>query len=242
MSDHHTTGSALPSTPSHHHNRPGGVLDSPEVFPGDSASAYNDDGASELAMRGQQGNISSLGQQPIVDDGTYLFKFLAPGGTTHRFQARYDNFDNIKDIIAGKLGADSFFREERDGEYADPKDFQLRYKDDDGDMVMMTGDRDVTDAVTVAKKQGVDRVVLHLTGGKGWENEMTKVEPKPAPAPPVAVVSESEDDEKPKKKGKEVPEDDLVFGILPKEMVLPASIAFLGVAIIGVFAASRMAK
>lgn len=209
-----------------------------ELFPGDSASLVGDSSVGPLGG-GYKG-----AKEEVVDDGTYLFKFVAPGGTTHRFQARYDEYQFIIDIVAGKLSSDPFFNakvEEEGEEKPDPKDFGLCYYDDDGDLVMMTADRDIVDAVTVAKKQGKDRVVLHLRGGKGWEVKKPQVEPVPVvvtPPPAPSPVVKEEVVEK-RSKRKEVEKEELVFGFLTKDQLLPASVAFLAVAIVGVFAVSK---
>lgn len=268
------------TTPSRPGHRTMSSMDTPtsEVFPNDSASAI-DDGLSDIggARRGP-GHASSVGASappPPVDDGTYLFKFVAPGGTTHRFQARYDSHEFIVDIVAGKLSSDPFFTtpipvvpatplaETEEGATPppppvattpsgpDPKDFKMSYLDDDGDMVLMTADRDVQDAVSTARKQGKDRVVIQLTGGAGWDEEISRrgLAAKAKKAPLVAVDEETEevdDDEqevKPKKTKKaratSSADDELVFGVVPKEFLLPISIGFLGVVIVAVFAASK---
>ncbi|GAA5831171.1 hypothetical protein JCM11251_007782 [Rhodosporidiobolus azoricus] len=274
-----------PTRPSH---RSKDSMDTPgsELFPGDSASVINDENQSDLGRGARHVGASSVGglsgaQLPIVDDGTYLFKFVAPGGTNHRFQARYDSHEFIVDIVSGKLASDPFFTSASsapspapvEGEepvaapvVPDSHDFQLSYRDDDGDLVLMTADRDVTDAVETAKKQGKDRVVLHVTGGATWKAALTaqqaKAEEKPV-APAVSTTKklvvveegdeaeEEKDEEKeeeeqptPRKKkatraAKAAADEDLVAGILPKEYLLPASIGFLGVVIATVFIASR---
>lgn len=257
--------SSMPfSTPSRNHRAPPDTPGS-EVFPNDSASAV-DDGLSEVGgSRRGPGQASSVGAAPVVvDDGTYLFKFVAPGGTTHRFQARYDSHDFITDIIAGKLASDPFFVQSAASAAEDvsatttapdPKDFKLSYLDDDGDLVIMTADRDVQDAVSVARKQGKDRVVIQLSGGKGWDDEITRrglaAANKAAKQKLVAVHEEGEEEEngekaedeeeKPRKKRSTnaAVDEELVFGFLPKEHLLPASIGFLGVVIVAVFAASK---
>ncbi|GAA5988279.1 hypothetical protein JCM11641_006648 [Rhodosporidiobolus odoratus] len=267
-------------TPTRPQHRSKDSMDTPgsELFPGDSASVINEDNASDLGggARRAAGQPSSLGgaQLPIVDDGTYLFKFVAPGGTNHRFQARYDSHEFLTEIVSGKLSSDPFFTaaastaaptpaEGKEPAAAvvipDPSDFQLSYRDDDGDLVLMTADRDVTDAVETAKKQGKDRVVLHVTGGSTWKAALAANEPKGEEKPPAVVTTKKlvvveegdeaeqeeaeEEEEKPaprKRKAKAAKEeDDLVGGVLPKEYLLPASIGFLGVVIAGVFIASR---
>ncbi|GAA5903508.1 hypothetical protein JCM6882_006568 [Rhodosporidiobolus microsporus] len=274
--------SQLPfQTPTRPTHRSKDSMDTPgsELFPNDSASVIHDENQSDLGRGARQVGASSVGgtsaQLPIVDDGTYLFKFVAPGGTNHRFQARYDSHEFIVDIISGKLSSDPFFTSASsvpapaaEGEEApaapvvpDAHDFQLSYRDDDGDLVLMTADRDVTDAVETAKKQGKDRVVLHVTGGATWKaalaaqapKEEEKVAPAVSTTKKLVVVeegdeAEEEEDDKEeeqptprKRKARSAAKDDedLVAGILPKEYLLPASIGFLGVVIATVFIASR---
>lgn len=131
----------------------------------------------------------------------------------------------------------------------------------------MTADRDVMDAVSSARKQGKDRVVVQLTGGASWEIELerrrvaklktTVVVEEVVPAAQgqkkgLKRVEESEEEEEEeeeavtikKKKSTKVPatapmEGELVFGFLKKEQLLPASVAFLAVTIVGVFAIGR---
>lgn len=206
-----------PTRPGYHRGLDSGALDTPgsELFPGDSASVVNDD-SSEVGGLNHNGRragppaASSVGAsqaastapQPIVDDGTYLFKFVAPGGTTHRFQARYESFEFLTDIVGGKLGSDPFFSsaasaplDEGDADKVkaaapqpDPSDFQLSYRDDDGDLVLITADGDVVDAVATAKKQGKDRVVLHVSGGATWKAALAAAAAQEAAAPPAAVA------------------------------------------------------
>jgi hypothetical protein len=272
-------------TPTRPFHRSKDSIDTPgsELFPGDSASVINDDNLSDIGgrRRGPGTQASSIGaaQLPIVDDGTYLFKFVAPGGTNHRFQARYDSHEFLLDIISGKLASDPFFTSASsastpaaaEGEepvaavvVPEPRDFQLSYRDDDGDLVLMTADHDIQDAVETAKKQGKDRVVLHVTGGASWKAAIAAQEAKAEEKTPavsttkkLVVVEETEEVEKeegeeseeeevkpaPKKrKGKTVAakdEEELIGGVLPKDLLLPASIGFLGVVIAVVFIASR---
>jgi hypothetical protein len=224
----------------------------------------NDDGASEVGGSRRAPGASSIGgaaPSQIVDDGTYLFKFVAPGGSTHRFQARYDSHEFLIDIVSGKLSSDPFFAtsstpsEESSTPspaVADPRDFQLSYRDDDGDLVLMTHDGDVTDAVATAKAQGKDRVVLVVSGGQTWKAAQKEQDaPAVTTTKKLVIVEEGDEDkedeseepvEKPTKKrstAQSAGGDELVGGILPKEYLLPASIGFLGVVIATVFIASR---
>ncbi|GAA5846528.1 hypothetical protein JCM9279_006727 [Rhodotorula babjevae] len=281
-----------PTRPGYHRGLDSVDTPGSELFPGDSASVVNDDNSSEVGLGaparrgGAPPAASSVGasqapssmQQPIVDDGTYLFKFVAPGGTTHRFQARYDSFEFLTDIVSGKLSSDPFFAvdgavssegDEQQQSQPDPSDFQLSYRDDDGDLVLVTADGDVTDAVATAKQQGKDRVVLHVSGGSSWKAALARrdaaaapaaaAEPAPALVKKLVVVEEEgegaehdapatpaakDEGDAPRRAARKAAssssgDGDLVAGVLPKEYLLPASIGFLGVVIATVFIVSR---
>jgi len=229
------------------------LLQSPhsEVHPNDSASVVDDDPVSALEGYPRQKGIAvpSVAGPPPIDDGTYVFKFRTPSGRTHRFQARHDDVEHLREVVAGKLATDPFFADfkptEATDNHPDPADFHLSYTDTDGDSVLITSDGDVTDAVRIARLAHSDRVVLYVQGGKGWEapagydeatipvlhdaKEVEKTEavvsdtPVHTPLPPRPAV----------------PIPDEFFGI-PKDLLLPASIGALAVVIIGVFTISRL--
>ncbi|KDQ12806.1 hypothetical protein BOTBODRAFT_112521 [Botryobasidium botryosum FD-172 SS1] len=229
-----------------------------EVYPHDSASAV-DEGEPLPALNVGQ---SSVGHHrgaaaSVVDDGTYVFKFRTPSGRTHRFQARNDNFENLRDIVAGKLSTDPFFTAgtaSEGGVAPDPMDFALSYTDNDGDTVLITSDTDVADAVKLARKAKSDRVVLFIQGGNGWkeagagESEKKAQEVSEAAAREIKEVEKAESVVVPHIVVPDAPStphhhaaDDLVFGI-PRDLVLPASLGFLGVIIVSVFVVSRLSK
>ncbi|TFK41369.1 hypothetical protein BDQ12DRAFT_733660 [Crucibulum laeve] len=232
-----------------------------EVHPNDSASVIDDDPVSALEGYPRKKGVavpSSIAPLP-ADDGTYVFKFRTPSGRTHRFQARHDNVEHLREVVAGKLATDPFFTEfeaaDENSVHPDPIDFHLSYTDADGDSVLMTSDHDVTDAVKIARASGTDRVVLFVQGGKGWtEAGADKSEAKAAEVSAAAHKVEKEV-EKAESVIAELPaytapepsatpkyvhqgQDD-VFGI-PKDLLLPASIGALAVVIIGVFTISRL--
>ncbi|PWN51916.1 CBS-domain-containing protein [Violaceomyces palustris] len=258
---------------------------SSDLHPNDSASAVGqqmlgDDGASAVGLSASQAAAAE------ADDGTYLFKFVTPSGRTHRFQARYDSFETIREIVCIKLGGDPFFSPEgvtsvqvadESGENAtngsaaappDPNDFNLAYTDDEDDVVLITADGDVQDAVKVARKQGRDRVVLLLQGGRGWEEAASKAgasansgsaaanrrKQKEAADAQLQSVQEEEEREAEEVEEKEertapskskrsskakVNEEELLFGVLPKDLALPAAIGFLGVTVLAAVALTR---
>ena len=222
----------------------------PEVHPNDSASVVDDDHESALEgyPRKKTGrdipNITGMAPSAPVDDGTYVFKFHTPSGCTHRFQARHDSVEMLREIVGGKLSTDPFFTR-FDGlpeEKPDPTDFTLSYMDADGDVVLITSDIDIADAVKIARTRGSDRVVLFIQGGKHWadagadkgeakaanEGAQEQLKVEAPPAEPAAVPPKA-------------PEQELVLGI-PKDMLLPASIGALAFVILGVFTISRLTR
>ncbi|KAI0067858.1 CBS-domain-containing protein [Artomyces pyxidatus] len=232
-----------------------------EVHPNDSASVVDEDPVSALDgyPKHKTANIPSIagiGAPVPVDDGTYVFKFRTPSGNTHRFQARHDNVENLHDIVTGKLSADPFFTEfkpaNEDDPIPDPLDFKLAYTDADGDTVLMTSDHDVSDSVKIARGAGVDRVVLIIQGGRGWaEAGAGKSEAKAAEVK-AAAQEELKAVEKAEAALPEgvatappapvhVPETDEILGV-PRDLLLPASIGALAVAIIAVFTISRFTR
>ncbi|KAG7099471.1 hypothetical protein E1B28_001320 [Marasmius oreades] len=215
-----------------------------EVHPNDSASVMDDEVS--VISRGKV-VPSSL----PVDDGTYVFKFRTPGGRNHRFQSRHDDIEHLREIVAGKLITDPFFTDYKPtGENStppDPIDFHLMYTDADGDTVLMTSDHDVTDAVRIARLAHMDRVVLLVQGGKGWEEAGASKNAEEAAE--VAAIVEKEVKE-PAKEELSVavpsppayappPGPEEIMGI-SKDLLLPASIGVLAVVILSVFTISRL--
>ena len=288
------SASERPDTPSRErplsgmHQRGLSSMTSPisELKPDDSASAIDSDSGARRAGAAE----SSVAPSLPVDDGTYVFKFRTPSGRTHRFQARHDSYELLRDIVAGKLSSDPFFAPPpattaSDGSAASaavstPPDyakFSLSYTDDEGDSVTMTADSDVSDAVRIARGQKSDRVVLLVDGGKIWEDHARTLGGEGAveklkvvehfTAPVVGEADPAREIEAHKEVAHEatygaegavhasgnpmpaVPksvraskgEEGAVMGI-PKDLVLPAAIGFLGVVILGVFVASRSSK
>jgi hypothetical protein len=262
-----------PNTPSRFANSPlPGVVGSPhsEVHPNDSASVVDEERASELdgfpPLRGADApGASSIGGAALsqaavvpVDDGTYVFKFRTPGGRTHRFQARNDNVENLRDIVAGKLETDPFFTEWKpvveEAPRPDPLDFHLQYTDADGDTVVISSDTDVSDAVKIARDARADRVVLLIQGGKGWDEagaSQGEAKAKEAAEAAVKAVKEVEKTEAALPEGvafappakvhnPPTPADD-ILGV-PRDLLLPASIGALAVVIIGIFTISRLTQ
>ena len=239
-----------------------------EVHPNDSASVIDDDQESALAGYPKHGGpeVPSIVGPPVpVDDGTYVFKFRTPSGRTHRFQARHDNVETLREIVGGKLATDPFFTGYKSTDPAepppDPTDFSLSYTDADGDIVLITSDSDVSDAVKNARQSHADRVVLFIQGGRGWADVMEKKSAQQAEAVAAAAAQEMKEVEKtevlptppvaqpipspyappPYTQPPPPAQPELVMGI-PKDLLLPASIGALAAVILGVFTISRLTR
>lgn len=267
----HSERPDTPSRPLHYRGLSSVTSPISEVMPNDSASAV-DENASDV---GGKPGASSVAPAPLpVDDGTYVFKFRTPSGRTHRFQARHDSYELLRDIVHGKLVNDPFFSSDNVPEgtsihLPDPATFSLSYTDDEGDLVTMTADGDVADAVRIARGQKSDRVVLLVDGGKVWEDAARDIGGETAVEKLKEVETEVKGVEKEEEHMVEKSADpaheptygqkgtvhshgpspgtpggpaELIGGVLPKDMVLPAAIGFLGVVILGVFIASRSSK
>lgn len=218
-----------------------------DVYPHDSASVFNDDTSELVGGDGQpthSGGLSSLskGNAPPVDDGTYVFKFSSPSGRVHRFQSRTDDYEHLREIVAGKLAIDPYFTNANLPEGSvplDPHDFSMLYTDRDGDLVALDADGGVADAVNVARAGKSDRVVLVLHGGKGWGFDEKKAAEEATIAAREKERAEAAALEASKGKAAHLAHSDDFFGI-PRDLILPASLGVLAVVIIGVFTVSRL--
>ena len=219
-----------------------------DLHPNDSASVIMEDEGSVLdgyPTKGGPGSHAAFPSLASVDDGTYVFKFRTPSGRTHRFQSRHDNYEHLREIVSTKLAIDPFFTsfvpEDESQPHPDPSNYHLAYTDADGDVVLITSDGDVSDAVKMARSKGQERVVLFIQGGRGWEDATAeKLEVKTA----AAVQSETkaiEKTETPLPSSLSPPPAEDIFGI-PRDMILPASIGALAVSIMVVFTISRLAN
>ena len=220
-----------------------------DLHPNDSASVVMEDDGSVLddyMTKGGPGSQAAFPSPLSVDDGTYVFKFRTPSGRTHRFQSRHDNYEHMREIVSTKLAIDPFFTnfvsEAESQPHPDPSDYQLAYTDADGDVVLITSDGDVSDAVKMARSKGHERVVLFIQGGKGWEDATAeKLEANAAEASAAAQIEtkaiEATETPSPSSLPPAPAED--IFGI-PRDMILPASIGVLAVSIMVVFTISRL--
>jgi hypothetical protein len=136
-----------------------------DVLPNESASAVG----SKLMHNTAVGSY---------DDGRFAFKFKDPRDetVTHRFViTENENIDSLRQIVYSKLNLDK--------SKGETKGVGICYVDDEGDKVVLANDGDILDAVIFARKGGVDRVHLVITGLKRPPPVVVVEEAPPTPQP-----------------------------------------------------------
>ncbi|RUS27096.1 hypothetical protein BC938DRAFT_483717, partial [Jimgerdemannia flammicorona] len=248
----------------------------PEITPNESASVANDDDV--------KSNVSShtgrYSRQGHLEDGIFAFKFKSLNGKVHRFTADITSFGNLREIVKNKVYpehlslsrnfpcSDAGFDSSNMSDVGDDEWLSISYQDDEDDRVAMTSDGDLYDSVALAKKQGLDRVMLFVSDSS-IPQQLT-FEPPHSAVPMQLFVTEQNVPAAQTHKGldpvREAQEDDeidarrlmrsssshhrhdaekgnkeFIAGV-PTELLLPAAIAFLGVVIIGVSIGVSMAS
>ena len=254
-------GSRPPHTPSHDarsfmsHDMPsrftpGGILDRGDsVLPNESASHHGADSPPGSAIGGAM--VVSPGEAP------FPFKFKAPSGRMHRLQiVANSGIAELISNVTAKLGAEldtvGGSPEVEDGKIG-KSGFALSYLDNEGDTVSITTDRDLFEAITLARQGRRDKVDLFVHHPEQPPIPATD-NPQPAlPTPPESElrprrkVEESEDDaevtERPRRYGRQSSgygkqEEQLIQGV-PNELLLPGAIVTLAVVIVATFTISR---
>ncbi|CAG8522818.1 8278_t:CDS:2 [Ambispora leptoticha] len=201
-----------PPSPNSHMRGSGHISPVPEIHPSESASAIDDNGSLASFPRGH-------------DENMFTFKFKSPNGKTHRFTMDYTNLDMIRRRVASQLPKTI-------------KAFSLAYVDDDNDQVLMSSDDDVIDAVRIAQRQGLSRVLLHV-------QEID--EKKPSSKSRASRVSQEEEDaasdiKRRKRRSKHLDRDIIGNNNSLNDWLLPAAVVTLAAAIVGVFAISKISS
>ncbi|KAG0338279.1 hypothetical protein BG004_007287 [Podila humilis] len=213
-----------------------------EIFPNESASVVAED-RSEL-----------IHKQMDEENTVFVFKFKSPhSNTVHRFTADYTDLSRLRETIMEK---EPFGAESDPSQSALLSEFNISYLDDEEDYVMMTSDADLADSVAIAKKQGMNRVMLYVSDPRASTIIQAPVTPAAAPiAAPVSPVVASEETtairasleqasrpvipEEPKKQPSELKR---MLDSIPDELLLPGALVTLSVTIVAVFAIARLVK
>ncbi|KAI9746829.1 MAG: hypothetical protein M1815_004970 [Lichina confinis] len=214
------------------------------VLPNESASHNGETSPSHSAILG-----------PPTEDPSFPFKFKAPSGRVHRLQVAPSV--GVGDLVANvtaKLGAevDAVGGEATvtDGRLG-KSGFALSYLDNEGDTVSITTDRDLLDAIELARQGRRDKVDLFVHDPAKPPLSAT-VDPKPVigALPALATVGsvrqpsdDAQDDETTalptrERKVRAQPKQDLIAGI-PNDYLIPGAIAALAVILIGAFTLGR---
>lgn len=251
----------------HHHNLHSRSLASPDhgrdrigdsVAPGDSASHV-----------GEGSMLEPITPDIAIEDKPFSFKFKAPSGRVHRFQVvAAHGIDEFVEGVAAKLGKEAdaiggIPTVDDDGKLSS-SGFAMSYLDDEGDVVSITTDQDLLEAIMLARHSHHEKVDLFVHDPS--QPPVTVANPQgdiPIPTPPASTaasglrrrrhVEESDDDDsddddddedvssvRRRKRGGHRSEPDQIIAGLPNELLLPGAVAGLAVVIIGIFTISRL--
>ena len=247
---------------SHRPHTPGRSLMSPElsrpypervdsVQPHESASHNGDESPTE------DPEVPSS----TMEDSPFPFKFKAPSGRVHRLQvvASAGMADLISNVTAklgvevDAVGGEAFVADGKLGKSG----YALSYLDNEGDTVSITTDQDLLDAISLSRRNHLEKVDLFVHDPEKPPISAT-VDPQPALAKPLTPppsdikkrrqLGDDEDElATPVKKDRKPmtaqskQQESLVAGV-PNDLLLPGAIVTLAIVIVGVFAFSRSNK
>ncbi|KAI9768157.1 MAG: hypothetical protein M1835_006944 [Candelina submexicana] len=224
------------------------------VLPSESASHNGDESPTQSADVDEP--------PPSAEDLPFPFKFKAPSGRVHRLQVTASS--GLSELLANvnaklgteieAVGGEATYEEGKLGKSG----YALSYLDNEGDTVSITTDRDLVDAIDLARQGHRGKVDLFVHNPTKPPLSAT-LDPHPAlarpPTPPASTLREkprklSSDEEgmalPPIKQERKVAplsptgkQEEQVIPGLPNDLLLPGAIATLAVVIVGVFALSR---
>ncbi len=254
-------GSHRPYTPGHRSRMSPDILSRPPVERVDSVQPH------ESASHNGDESHSDIGDIPFasstVEDSPFPFKFKAPSGRVHRLQVTAsagmaELIANVTSKLGSEVNAIGGEPTLEDGKLG-KSGYALSYLDNEGDTVSITTDQDLLDAITLSRKNHLDKVDLFVHDPEKPPISAT-IDPHPALAkpltpPPSTVrerrkVHEDEDDEgmeTPAKKGRKAtvaqanPQEQLIAGV-PNDLLLPGALVTLAVVIVAVFTFSRSSR
>ncbi|KAI9822391.1 MAG: hypothetical protein M1827_000110 [Pycnora praestabilis] len=225
------------------------------VLPNESASHNGDDSPEPSAVMEES--------SPAMEDSPFPFKFKAPSGRVHRLQVVAsagisDLIANVTAKLGGEIdtvGGEATVEEGRLGRSG----YALSYLDDEGDTVSITTDRDLLEAITLARQGHREKVDLFVHDPEKPPLSAT-LDPHPAlarpPTPPPSTLRErrkylsSDDDDevkdepvrkerKPAAASSQAKKEEQLIAGISNDLLLPGAIVTLAVVIVGVFAISR---
>jgi len=205
------------------------------VLPTDSASHHGNS---------PPGSHLSPPAQTQTQDIPFPFKFKSPNGRVHRLQMPpSDGLEALVHAVTEKLGAEvdtvggpAVYGE--DG-VLERLGFALSYLDDEGDVVSITSDNDLIEAVQLARRGGRDKVGLFVHDPEKPAIPAT-VDPQPV-IPDTPAYSRVDDTGKGAHHATPVvvAEQQQHIPGVPNDLLLPGALVTLAVAIVAVFAMTR---
>ncbi|KAJ1928509.1 hypothetical protein IWQ60_001983 [Tieghemiomyces parasiticus] len=149
----------------HHPMSPGTDLASAEVYPHESVSVAEDIASAVNSRIGGESYVASTAAggagipvpSAVYDEGLYVFKFKSPTGKVHRFTANYQNLGELYATVVTKLAHDGVEDPERRLHEAG-----LGYLDEEDDLVLISVEADLLEAVKIARAHQWQRIVLAL--------------------------------------------------------------------------------
>ncbi|KAK6544186.1 hypothetical protein TWF694_000892 [Orbilia ellipsospora] len=238
---HHMShmGSESPSMMRHPTYERPGTSHSHSVLPNDSASHVGDDSPPHSQVMLTPSHVPSLSES-----NPFTFKFKAPSNRVHRFAVIPSaGFPGLVHTVTLRLGAEiSQVGGEtivNDEGHIEKTGFAISYIDDENDLVSITSDQDLLDAISLARRQHRDKVDIYVHDA---DHPPTIEAPPPPPPPPVPFdiekVEIAEDSMKSQRQPEQQLEQQHIPGV-PNDLLLPGAVATLAVAIIIVFVFSR---
>ncbi|EPS39177.1 hypothetical protein H072_7055 [Dactylellina haptotyla CBS 200.50] len=236
---HHMSlmGSESPSMMRHPTYERPGTSHSHSVLPNDSASHVGDDSPPHSHV------MLTPPAPSLSESNPFTFKFKAPSGRVHRFAVIPSaGFPGLVHTVTGRLGAEisqvggeTIVNEEG---HIEKTGFAISYIDDENDLVSITSDQDLLDAINLARRQHRDKVDIYVHDADHPPN----IEAPPPPPPPPPVDTEKleavEEVKRLQRQATELAEKQHIPGV-PNELLMPGAVATLAVAIIIVFVFSR---
>ena len=210
--------------------------EAPHLNPLISDSLLPNDSASITAVHDTLDDAAS--QSPLLaavtKDESFVFKFKSPAGRVHRL--RFDvslGLQDFRNVMGDKLTGEE--KSLIGGPIAEETGFGVSFIDDEGDIVSILSIDDLSESITIAKRQGKDKVDLYIH----HPNSPPSIESPSTVSASKEVVPEAAE------KGLDIADQmdatpKETIGGVPNELLLPGAIVVLAAVIVGVFLATRV--
>lgn len=214
-----------------------GIERGDSVMPHESASHTGADDHSEIVPL-------SPWVERDPENTPFPFKFKAPSGRVHRLQiVANEGYQNLLNHVKAKLG--------NEADSVGGESLAMSYLDNEGDIVSITTDEDLKDAIKIAIKSQREKVDLFVHDPSQPAVPVTQ-NPAPALTPPESTTRALLDGEEETRSRQRSPARDLaqkqqqqqqeVIPGVPNDLLLPGAIVTLAAVIVVVFTIGRASK